>query len=81
MKKAGFTNILSEEIKSPYDAPIGGVIVYGVTDSSPWGHIEIFDGKNFYSDYKSLNSRVMRVGESPTLEGRKRKVIGIWVKP
>ncbi|RPE75882.1 LysM peptidoglycan-binding domain-containing protein [Vulcaniibacterium tengchongense] len=84
LKKEGFRNILEESnhgIKSPYDAPVGSVIVYDVTDGSPWGHIEVrmSDGE-FASDYKSPNSRVMRVGEPPTLMGRGRRVSGIWVK-
>jgi LysM repeat protein len=83
LAREGFHNIFSGpggDIKSPYDAPVGSVIVYGTTDNSPWGHIEIRTPTGFASDYASNNSRVMRVGEKPTLEGRGRKVIGVWVK-
>ena len=84
LKSEGFHNLLDNPahgIKSPYDAPVGSIIVYGVTDGSQWGHIEVRTAKGeFASDYKSPNSRVMRLGEAPTMIGRGRKVIGVWVK-
>ncbi|MCD7099406.1 LysM peptidoglycan-binding domain-containing protein [Stenotrophomonas sp. MMGLT7] len=84
LEAEGFRNLLDmpdHEINSPYDAPVGSVIVYDVTDGSRWGHIEIrMDDGSFASDYRSPNSRVMRKSEPTTMIGRKRKVIGIWVK-
>jgi hypothetical protein len=66
-------------ITNPYDAPRGAVIVYDVTDRSEHGHVEIFDGTSFYSDYVSKNSRVTDKGKT-TMEGRGRKVVGVWIK-
>ncbi|MFL9960508.1 LysM peptidoglycan-binding domain-containing protein [Paraburkholderia sediminicola] len=84
LEKAGFQNILSDpsyQIASPYDAPEGAVIVYGTTDGSTHGHAEVvLPGHLFASDYISPNSRVMRKNETPTLIGKGRKVIGVWVK-
>lgn len=84
LEKAGFKNILSDSsyhIASPYDAPEGAVIVYGTTDGSPHGHAEVvLPGHLFASDFISPNSRVMRKNEKPTLIGKGRKVIGVWVK-
>jgi hypothetical protein len=84
LENAGFKNILSDasyHIASPYDAPEGAVIVYGTTDGTKHGHAEVvLPGHLFASDYISPNSRVMRKGEPPTLIGKGRKVIGVWVK-
>ncbi|GAB7536175.1 LysM peptidoglycan-binding domain-containing protein [Burkholderia sp. 3C] len=84
LKKAGFRNVLSDpayHIASPYDAPEGSVIVYDTTDGTHHGHAEIvLPGHQFASDYISPNSRVMRKNEPPTLIGKGRKVIGVWVK-
>jgi LysM repeat protein len=84
LEKAEFKNILSDasyHIASPYDAPEGAVIVYGTTDGTKHGHAEVvLPGHLFASDYISPNSRVMRKGEPPTLVGKGRKVIGVWVK-
>ena len=84
LEKAGFKNILADasyHIASPYDAPEGAVIVYGTTDGTKHGHAEVvIPGHLFASDYISPNSRVMRKGEPPTLVGKGRKVIGVWVK-
>lgn len=84
LQKAGFKNILADpsyHIASPYDVPEGAVIVYGTTDGSKHGHAEVvLPGHLFASDYISPNSRVMRKGEPPTLVGKGRKVIGVWVK-
>ena len=84
LAEAGFKNILSDpfyHITSPYDVPEGAVIVYGVTDGTTHGHVEVvLPGHLFASDYISPNSRVMRKGMTPTLIGRGRVVIGVWVK-
>ncbi|WP_423381211.1 LysM peptidoglycan-binding domain-containing protein [Burkholderia sp. LMG 32019] len=84
LERAGFKNILFDpayHIASPYDAPEGAVIVYGTTDGSTHGHAEVLlPGALFASDYVSPNSRVMRKGEKPTLIGKGRKVIGVWIK-
>ncbi|VWC32230.1 SpoIVD-associated factor A [Burkholderia lata] len=84
LERAGFKNILSDpayHIASPYDAPEGAVIVYGTTDKSTHGHAEVLlPGALFASDYVSPNSRVMRKDEKPTLIGKGRKVIGVWIK-
>ncbi|MBN3728578.1 hypothetical protein G3N92_30950 [Burkholderia sp. Ac-20379] len=84
LKKAGFRNVLSDpayHIASPYDAPEGAVIVYDTTDGTKHGHAEIvLPGHQFASDYISPNSRVMRKNEKPTLIGKGRKVIGVWIK-
>ncbi len=85
LEKQGFVNLLDDAnhgLTSPHDAPRGAVIVYDVTDNSKYGHIEIYDGeKYFYSDFSTENSRVTTSGYKPlprSMEGRGRKVSGIW---
>lgn len=85
LEKEGFKNVLDDpkyHINSPYGAPIGSIIVYGTTDGSPHGHIEVvMPGHWFASDYISPNSRVMpKNAQVPTLVGRGRKITGVWVK-
>lgn len=53
------------EVKNPYDAPIGSVLVYG---GSGAGHVEIRTDDGFVSDFKS---------DTPS----KRPLIGVFVKP
>jgi hypothetical protein len=88
LEREGFTNLLARSdhgIEGPMDAPLGAVIVYDTTDGSPHGHIEIRvvdeRGKQVVvSDYISDNPRTQRRGGDKSLEGRERKVSGIWVK-
>lgn len=83
LRKEGFKNLLGEpgnHFSSPHDAPVGAVVVYGVTDNSPSGHIEVRLPNGFASDYFSPRCRVEKSGQKPTMTGRNRKVIGIWVK-
>lgn len=87
--KQGYKNILDDpnyggKFESPMDAPVGAVIVYGVTDGSPYGHIEVRithqDKPAVASDYISDHARTETSKEDKSMIGRNRKVIGIWVK-
>jgi len=45
------------------------------------GHIEVvMPGYKFASDFISVNSRVMVRGGTPTLHGRGRTLMGVWIK-
>lgn len=87
LEQRGFTNILNQpgaNIRSPYDAPKGAVLVYGAapgaTDrNAKYGHIEIRTGSGFASDYASANARTGPAANG--LEGRGRVLIGVYVKP
>ena len=85
LEARGFTNILpGSNIRSPYDAPVGAVLVYGAapgaTDrNARYGHIEIRTPNGFASDYFSVRART---GDAAAgLEGRGRVLIGVYVKP
>jgi LysM domain len=85
LEARGFTNILqSGNIRSPYDAPVGAVLVYGAapgaTDrNARYGHIEIRTPNGFASDYFSARART---GDAAAgLDGRGRVLIGVYVKP
>lgn len=85
LRKEGYRNLLDNPahgMQSPYDAPLGAVIVYDVTDGSPWGHIEVRVSTGFASDYLSRRPRTTPFGKEreSTMEGRNRKVVGIWIK-
>ena len=86
LKKEGYRDLLDNQdhgMKSPYDAPEGAVIVYDVTDRTPWGHIEVRINGGFASDYFSERPRTSPRNEKrqdATMSGRNRKVSGIWVK-
>lgn len=47
--KAGFRVI---EIKDDSEIEKGDVIIYQVTKTSPWGHIAVWTGKIWVSDYR-----------------------------
>lgn len=87
LEQRGFTNILNQpgaNIRSPYDAPKGAVLVYGAapgaTDrNAKYGHIEIRTAGGFASDYASANARTGPASNG--LEGRGRVLIGVYVKP
>ncbi len=87
LAKHGFNNLLDKpdhKMESPHDAPVGAVIVYDVTDNSKYGHIEIRLPDGFASDYKSERARTSQRGKDgkviKSMEGRGRKVSGIWTK-
>jgi len=86
LQKEGYRNLLDNPdhgLKSPYDAPLGAVIVYDVTDGSPWEHAEVRISDGFASDYFSDRPRTSPRGEKRQdagMVGRNRKVIGIWIK-
>lgn len=88
LAREGFLNILERTghgIEGPMDAPIGAVIVYGTTDGSPHGHIEIraqdqTGEQVVVSDYTSTRPRTELPDGVKRLSGRGRVVIGIWVK-
>lgn len=85
LQKEGYRNLLDNPdhgLKNPYDAPVGAVIVYDVTDGLRWGHIEVHTSEGFASDYFSPRPRTTKNGQesASTMSGRNRKVIGIWVK-
>jgi hypothetical protein len=88
LAKEGFVNLLARPnhgIEGPMDAPIGAVIVYGTTDGSPHGHIEVRARDDagedvVVSDYASPRPRTELPDGVKRLEGRGRIVTGIWVK-
>lgn len=83
LRQEGFRNLLAENashIASPHDAPVGAIVVYDVTDGSASGHIEVRLPNGFASDYFSPRCRVESHGQKPTMVGRNRRVVGIWVK-
>lgn len=86
LKKEGYRNLLDKPnhgLQSPFDAPVGAVIVYDVTDGTRWGHIEIRVTLGFASDYFSERPRTCSRNEkriNATMSGRSRKVSGIWIK-
>ena len=61
-RKYGFTKL---DLRDPYDAPVGAVIVYGGKDA---GHVELRSDTGFVSDFVS-----------PT--PYPRPLVGIYVKP
>jgi LysM repeat protein len=85
--KEGYINVLGKpgyNIKSPYDAPKGAVLVYGAapgaTDkNAKYGHIEIRTDSGFASDYKSARARTGPAENG--LDGRGRVLIGVYIKP
>ncbi|WP_084581871.1 LysM peptidoglycan-binding domain-containing protein [Sphingomonas azotifigens] len=87
LAQRGFVNLLDQpgaNIRSPYDAPKGAVLVYGAapgaTDrNAKYGHIEIRTDHGFASDYASANARTG--GAANGLTGRGRTLIGVYVKP
>ncbi|SOB86586.1 LysM repeat-containing protein [Sphingomonas guangdongensis] len=86
LEQRGFVNLLDRpghNIRSPYDAPKGAVLVYGAapgaTDrNAQYGHIEIRTDGGFASDYVSANARTGSADNG--LEGRGRVLIGVYVK-
>lgn len=85
LEKRGFVNIMGRPgMTSPYDAPVGAVIVYGpapgATDrNARYGHIEIRTRDGFASDYFSSTARTG--SDAAGMAGRGRVVTGIYVKP
>lgn len=76
----GFTNLLKQPnaastYKTLYDFPPGTVLIYGGGDA---GHIEMRTKFGFVSDYFS---NTPRTGSSGSKSGRKRYLIGAYVKP
>ncbi|HEX5311229.1 hypothetical protein [Aquabacterium sp.] len=87
LARQGYENLLDgphNGIEGPMDAPVGAVIVYRPTDGSPDGHIEVrIDDEGtpaVASDFISRTPRTERPNGPKQMEGRHRKVIGIWVK-
>ena len=88
LAKEGFQNLLACDghgLIGPLDAPLGAVIVYGTTDGSPHGHIEVRIADEsghaaVASDYMSPRPRTQVPNGPKTMQGRGREVIGIWVK-
>ena len=87
LEQRGFVNMLNQPgntIRSPYDAPVGSVLVYGpapgATDrNARYGHIELRTQNGFVSDYVSARART---GDASSgLQGRDRVLIGVYVKP
>ncbi|HEX8388508.1 MAG TPA: LysM peptidoglycan-binding domain-containing protein [Sphingomonas sp.] len=87
LEREGFVNVLGRpgfDIRSPYDAPKGAVLVYadapGATDRNRiYGHIEIRTERGFASDYFSTRPRT---GDALRSDGPAGRVlIGVYVKP
>jgi LysM repeat protein len=90
LEKYGFVNVLGKpgyNIKSPYDAPKGAVLVYGAAPSATdknakYGHIEIRTDKGFASDYSSARARTGDAANGLIGKGPKARVlIGVYIKP
>ncbi len=86
LTKHGFINVITSDnysINSPYDAPVGAVLVYDKTSdaqdkNAKYGHIEIRTVDGFASDYFSKNART---GDARSgLSGRGRRLIGVYIK-
>ena len=88
LAKEGYKNLLARpdhKIEGPIDAPLGSVIVYGTTDGSPHGHIEVRIADDVgrpivASDYANPRPRTQVPNGPKTLIGRGRVVSGIWIK-
>jgi LysM repeat protein len=79
LERQGYTNILNRpgfNIRSPYDAPPGAVLVYA---GGQHGHIELRTRNGFASDYFSPRARTGGAGEG--LDGRGRRLVGVYIKP
>ncbi len=80
LKAEGFKNLMDvpkgvNKIKSPYNAPMGAILVYS---GGEHGHIEIKTKNGFISDYES---KMARTGSSQSaISGRNRTLIGVYVK-
>ncbi len=87
LEKRGFVNIMGRNgsnIRSPYDAPPGAVLVYGAASNATdknakYGHIEIRTRTGFASDYSSTTARTGSAANGT--EGRGRVLIGVYIKP
>lgn len=71
----GYTNIYTGPTGSyqSSNVPVGSVIVYKANHHS-WGHVEVYDGKNYISDYKSPRPI------DKSANGHRYTVHGIYVK-
>lgn len=82
LENQGYTNLQSDPKTKLTDikkAPVGAVIVYS---GGEYGHIEVWTGTHFISDYKTSLARTETKedkGVAP-LTGRNRTCIGIWIK-
>ncbi len=48
--KAGFRVV--DDIMDDSQIQIGDVVIYSITKTSPWGHIQVWNGKQWVSDYR-----------------------------
>ncbi|MFL6845977.1 MAG: LysM peptidoglycan-binding domain-containing protein [Allosphingosinicella sp.] len=90
LERDGFVDLLHDDkagIKSPYDAPVGAVLVYRATPTSTdrnriHGHIEIRTANGFASDYFSPRARTGPRENGLTLLGPSGRTLdGVYVKP
>ncbi len=85
LETLGYVNVLATAgYKSPYDAPVGAIIVYAATPDATdknrqFGHIEFRTSDGFASDYHNKRART---GEPDSgMTGRGRTVSGIYILP
>ncbi|HUD30035.1 MAG TPA: LysM peptidoglycan-binding domain-containing protein [Novosphingobium sp.] len=88
--REGFVDILglaAAGIRSPYDAPVGAVIVYKATPTATdrnriYGHIEIRTADGFASDYFSPRARTGARENGLAINSASGRVVcGVYVKP
>lgn len=88
--KEGFVDIFglpAAKIRSPYDAPVGAVLVYKATNTASdknriHGHIEIRVDGGFASDYFSPRARTGPEANGTVINSASgRALAGVYVKP
>lgn len=85
LQQQGFVNILNNLLGGadsiPHSSiPAGAVIVY---KGGQHGHIEIWSGSRFMSDYVLERGRTQKISDTPGVllkNGREREIAGIWIK-
>ena len=89
LRREGFVDILAQpgsKIKSPYDAPVGAVLVYRANPTSTdrnriHGHIEIRTANGFASDFFSPRARTGPRENGLTVTGPSGRTLdGVYVK-
>lgn len=89
LRSQGFVNVLGQpgyNIRSPYDAPKGAVLVYGAApgasdNNAKYGHIEIRTSTGFASDYHNTRARTGVASNGLIGTGPKARILtGVYIK-